>query len=275
VTADALTKDRLADLFERRICALHIPRYCSADVAASLDAWIKEKSRLENWKVNVFRDGTAESADSDVSYGIGVPFGLAVKSRDDFVKYFNEAGPLAREIRAAAKGLAPLDRLRLDLDEAWPKGARVARYKGLRRGLGLARVMTPAGLFDGIAKTEGMVHVDTLPVQKKGTGRYSANVYLNVPPVGGELSVYPVSPGSIELLRNFTLMKHLVNFDPNAQDFIRARLPPPHTIKPEVGDLILIDTSRPHAVRGFTEGYRATIQCWIDYQADVGLALYS
>lgn len=275
VTAPALTKDLLTDLFERRICALHIPKFCSAEVAASLNTWIREKSSLENWKVGVFRDGTAESADSDVSYGIGVPFGLAVKSRDDFVKYFNQAGPLAREIRAASKGLAPLDRLRLDLDEAWPAGARVARYKGLRRGLGLARVMTPSGLFDGIAKTEGMVHVDTLPVQKKGTGRFSANVYLNVPAVGGELSVYPVSPTSIELLRNFNLMKHLVNFDPKAQELIRSKLPPPVTIKPEVGDLILIDTSRPHAVRGFTEGYRATIQCWVDYDAELGLALYS
>jgi len=275
VTAEALTKDLLADLFERRSCALHIPGYCSKEVAANLSSWIMEKSNLENWKVNVFRDGTPERADSDVSYGIGIPFGHAVKSRADFVRYFNEAAPLSREIRAAAQGLAPLDRLRLDLDEAWPAGARVARYKGLRRGLGLARVMTPGGLFEGIAKTEGMVHVDTLPLQTRGAGRFSANVYLNVPEVGGELAVYNVSPKSMEVLRNFSLMKHLMNFDPDAQELIRSRLPPPLMIKPQVGDLILIDTSRPHAVRGFTEGYRATIQCWIDYQAENGLALYS
>lgn len=275
LTTDALTREGLAALFERRISALHVPGFCTPESAESLCAWVMARSGIENWKVSVFRNGVAKVEDSDTSYGIGIPFGLAVRSREDFVRYFQEAGPLAREMRTAAGGLSPIDRLRLDLDEAWPKGARIARFRGLRRALGLARVMTPTGLFEGVAKTEGMVHVDTLPVQKKGAGRFSANVYVHMPPAGGELSIYSVSPTSMDLLRNFSLMKNLINFDASAQEMIRSRLPPPITLRPAVGDLILLDTSRPHAVRGFSEGYRVTIQCWVDYDAKRGLALYS
>lgn len=275
VTTDTLTKDLLSDLFEHRICALHVPGFCSKDVADKLSAWILEKSRMGNWKVNVVRDGAAQDADSDVSYGIGVPFGVAVKSREEFIRYFKDAETVNREIRTAVDGLAPIDRLRLELDEAWPMGARVAKFKGLRRRLGTARVMTPSSLMEGIAKTEGMLHVDNLPLLKKGTGRFSANIYLEVPPDGGELAVYNVNPGAMEIVRNFSLMKHLMNFDPNAQDLIRSKLPPPLTLKPGVGDLILVDTSRPHSVRGFTEGRRITTQCWLDYRADMPLMLYS
>lgn len=275
LTSDALTREGLAALFERRISALHVPGFCASGSAESLCEWVMARSGIENWKVNVFRKGTATIEDSDTAYGIGIPFGLAVRSRESFVRYFQEAAPLGREMRTAAGGLSPIDRLRLDLDEAWPKGARIARFRGLRRALGLARVMTPTGLFDGVAKTEGMVHVDTLPVQKKGAGRFSANIYVHMPPAGGELSIYNVSPTSMDLLRNFSLMKNLINFDASAQDVIRSKLPPPLTLRPAVGDLILLDTSRPHAVRGFTDGYRVTIQCWVDYDAKLGLALYS
>jgi hypothetical protein len=275
VTADGFTKSLLRDLFERRICALHIPNFCPPEVAANLNAWIMEKSKLENWQVHVFRDGEQKAVDSDVSYGIGIPFATAMKSREDFIKYFNDAPALTREMREVSQGFSPLDRLRLDLDEVWQNGAKIGRYRGLRRGLGLARVMTPGGLYDGVAKTEGVVHVDTLPIAQRGSGRFSANIYLNVPEGGGELAVYSVSPRSIELLRNFALIKHLSNFDATAQEFIRSKLPPPLIIKPKVGDLILIDTSRPHAVRGFTEGHRATLQCWMDYREGMHLALYS
>jgi hypothetical protein len=146
---------------------------------------------------------------------------------------------------------------------------------GLQRSVGLARVMRPDRLYGGGAETEGVVHVDTLPISKKGVGRFSANVYLHVPPDGGELAVYNVRPKAIELVRNFSLIKHLMNFDGEAQEFIRSKLPPPLVLRPEVGDLILIDTSRPHAVRGFKEGHRATLQCWMDYLAGSYIALYS
>jgi hypothetical protein len=261
VTVDALSEGVLRELFvDHTACAVRVPRFCSPELARALGEWIVSTSGVNELPV----DSLSGIKKSDMFYGIGTPFIVATQSREDFYRYFLESIPAARRAREAAGGASPIDRLRLELDERWPAGASLATYKGRKMNPAIARVMTPGGMLDdAVAKVEGMCHCDASPILPKQGGFFSANVYLDVPPDGGELCVWNVRARLGDLVANRTLLRHLFEFDTKGQAHIRARLPPPLTIKPEPGDLVLINSGRPHAVRGFAEGRRITMQTFI------------
>jgi len=155
--------------------------------------------------------------------------------------------------------LSPIDKLRLELDENY--GANVAVFEEKKMFVGIGRVMRA----DGSVNSELQPHFDSLPPDFFPLdGQFSANVYLKVPESGGELEVWNVPP---------IPANEIVDSDPN-KDW-RKELPNSIKIKPNVGDLIMINTRRAHAIRRFDEGIRVTIQCFIGYKKDKPLYLWN
>jgi hypothetical protein len=270
-TCRELTPSALQDLFANRACALRVPGFTDTNTCNELARWIADRP-AHTW------GGT------DTAYSAGIPLNALSWSVDEAIAYFKEALPAMRAIRGAAKGLSPLDKLRLELDELWPSGATVSRDNPYRRKMlvGLARVMRPETLLDGITRVEGMIHTDSSMFLDSERGLFSANIYLDVPTSGGELNIFPVAMQQPERLQRLVrVIAYLLqySFDPvhreRVQRQLHARLPPPVTLTPSAGDLIVLNTGRPHAVRGFTEGTRVSLQAFALHEGARPLQLFS
>ena len=98
-----------------------------------------------------------------------------------------------------------------------------------------------------------------------------ANVYLEVPPVGGELHVWPLSWRSRwDFYRHAATLSLLTTPDEEAQRRLRrafsAAAVEPLRLLPQPGDLVLICVQRPHAVQGFPFGNRVSLQSFLTHQ---------
>lgn len=270
-TCSELTPSALEDLFANRTCALRVPGFTDTNSCKELARWLADRP-AQTW------------GNADTAYSAGIPLNALSWSVDEAIAYFKEALPAMRAIRGAAKGLSPLDKLRLELDELWPSGATVSRDNPYRRKMlvGLARVMRPETLLDGITHIEGIIHTDSSMFLDSERGLFSANVYLDVPTSGGELNIFPVAMQQPEHLQKLVrVIAYLLqySFDPvhreRVQRQLHALLPPPVTLTPSAGDLIVLNTGRPHAVRGFTEGTRVTLQAFARHEGARPLQLFS
>jgi hypothetical protein len=143
--------------------------------------------------------------------------------------------------------------------------------------VGLGRLMRPEGMVGDSTRTAGIIHVDASPQISEAHGLFSANVYLRTPARGGELDVWSVAPGRLEATMLSGYLDHA--FDPEhrekTQTILRRRLPPAHTIGVAPGDLVIINAGRPHAVRGFDEGCRVTLQTFIAHVHAEPLKLFA
>lgn len=271
-TESELTTGALEDLFANRTCALRVPGFVDPRTCKELARWLSERP-LKTW------GGT------DTSYGAGIPVNALSWSLEHALGYFHEALPSARALRnACTAGLTPVDKLRLELDELWSTGANVSSDNPYRRKMlvGLARVMRPEGLLDGLSRLEGIVHTDSSLLIDARRGSFSANAYLKVPASGGELNIFPLAMNQPERVKSLvTVIAYLLqhSFDGPHRDRVQrqlhALLPAPVTLRPRAGDLIILNTGRPHAVRGFVRGTRVSLQTFVRHCAGRPLQLFS
>ena len=80
--------------------------------------------------------------------------------------------------------------------------------------------------------------------------------------------IWPCNYGTRwDFYRHADTLSKLLQQDSAAQGELRARLEAaglvPHVLVPEVGELILICAQRPHAVHGFVDGDRVSMQSFI------------
>ena len=263
LTLNNLDLASLEALFTNKICAIRVPNYADSDMCDNLSSWFLKNENIEEYHHEVRVDDKVKY----LKYGVdrvGVAYNTTYNKPADSaenIKYHHEALSGIRALREAMHPhLSPIDKLRLELDEIWTYDASVASFEGKKMFVGIGRVMQPE--TSHLAETQP--HFDSVPEKLSIlSGQFSANVYLKLPPSGGELELWDIPPLPITEIDNADL----------DTDW-RSNLPQSLLIKPEKGDLILINTRRAHAIRKFDQGERATVQCFIGVKADHSLALW-
>ena len=250
--ADALTSNTLESLLQGEVAAISVPGFAPRVVVDALRAFI-DASSLEPYPYYA----TATEGDSFEFMGVervGYTYNESYIDCRKRNEYYARAGTGIHAVRkACGDRLGPIDALRLLLDEVWAPGAGLARFDGKPTFAGVCRVVAAecSQLFGA------QPHFDMIPRSIVALdAQLSANVYLELPDTGGELELWPqVALGEAEV----AALSGAVD--------IRSRLPAPFLVKPEIGDLLLFDTRRPHAVRPFPKGRRCSIQAFVGVEA--------
>lgn len=284
--------DHLTRLFQHDATALHIRNFYNVESAKQLgDDLIQESLRKggKNWKISTSRG--LESSDVG-TLGEHSPYNVAVSRQtggdDEEVapidEYFDgvqrefhsrrRKSPYSSQDNDAHYQLWPLDKLRLELDEAWQFGAGLAREKNDTRrafGGGLPRIMRGPTRWK-----RGYIHVDELGPLDVNRGLFSANIYLKQPcerdqeiPDAGALYIWPLGVRSrLDWYRNAITLSSLSAQDPESQHIIRKALGEPNVIRPSPGDLVLLCAQRPHCAVGFGDGVRVSLQCFLQHERE-------
>jgi hypothetical protein len=247
VTRHAISAEALADVVEGRIAALRLGSYCSPELCARLSdsllahpqgtpyevRWYDRNADLDApfqdrppIPTDVIRIGPSDSTVPD-KYSLGATY------NDSVLRSLAEFRALA------APYLAPMDRLRLELDEHLPGGAGVHTYEnGSKAMVGLARVMR---------RSDAILHADT-----GRRGCLTANVYLRMPPEGGGTKIWRHTGDFLQSRGSYMFAPDEVPADAPVASFC-----------PLAGDLVIWNPSFPHQVLPFAGGPRISQQTWV------------
>jgi hypothetical protein len=239
LTVDELDAQLLTDVREERIAGVRVAAYCTPEVADRLArALVSHRDRTNYQARWARRDGDGVQPASGFAPTDTDRVG-PVDTTPDGEPDQAQIRAAIREIRAAAApGLGPIDRLRLELDEIVPGGAGLLRGDGRARLAGVGRIMERA---------EYLVHADT--------GRrncLTANVYLRVPRDGGGTRIWKYDGAYRQSEQSYL-------FGP---DEIPSTAPL-CLLVPEPGDLVIWNPAVPHAVLPFEDAPRVSLQTWL------------
>eukprot|EP00978_Attheya_sp_CCMP212_P023300 scaffold71067_cov51-Attheya_sp.AAC.1 len=265
-----LKSSHLDRLVRHEATAVHIKQFCDPVIAKKLGSQLAEEAHRcgsRNWKVSTNRG--LESSDV-TTLGAHPPYNVASSSgkKEDVDNYFEGVQTELRNRRQGHNSLWPLDQFRLELDEAWPEGAGLARETGGKKrpfSGGLPRVMLGPTRWK-----KGFIHVDEMGPLHPSRGLFSANIYLQLPDdtdaSSGALHVWPLGVRSRwDWYKNALLLSGLSIQDPEMQVRLRSELLEPQVIHVEPGDLVLLCVQRPHAAVGFKKGTRVSLQCFFQH----------
>jgi len=169
-------------------------------------------------------------------------------------EYFNNSMPLMNLEYERFSFDTPLTAFMLKLMTVWPYGIQFQKLDGASMWAGSARV------FDSI---EALPHFDDLrvdgaeyPESVKVLRQLAVNIVVQTPNSGAEIDIWDLRLNEAEFDR-------LRLGDSYGLD--RNLLPPPTvTIAPQVGDLILFDSTRIHALRP-SDGVQIAHSCFLGF----------
>lgn len=285
IVTDTLNQLDLIELFENRAAAIHVKQYLddsSRELTLSQLNTPELKEMRQNWSIShQNRNQTRSDVDS-----IGMPFNVALSNgQEGKDRYFQSSQAVTRCLRRIQKSFeisknlnsnltSPIDKIRLNLDEVSKDGCIMSTdaLTGRKFSSGIFRIMK-SGFT---SSNRGFIHVDDLNVLNDSKGLFSYNLYLQQPDIGGEINIWPISIRSRwDFYCNASILSLLLVQDKEAQDFLYEILPPPTTVKVKEGDLIIINTQRPHAVKKPLIGKkeRISLQGFIQYEKGKPLLL--
>ncbi|MFJ7143147.1 2OG-Fe(II) oxygenase [Pseudomonas protegens] len=245
-TADKLEARHILDVVEKRSYGVQLKGFCPPDtLQVARDHLYQQELRSAFSQQQEFvRVGKAY---------------IEIQDEQSRAEYHALALPNIRKIRNLFRPLAsPIDELRLLLDEVWPQGAHLLQVGGQKCFVGIARFqgsgvdLTPH--TDKLERNAPEGHSPPLLTQ------LSTNIYLEIPEDGGELEIWGIEPDEEEYNR----LK-----GERAYGIERHLLPPPDfVIKPEPGDLILLNPRLIHAVRPSASSTRVTLGVFIGYYGE-------
>ncbi len=252
-----LDTESLQQLISGEILAIRIPDYAHSHTSTRLSQYICEKASLQEYNHETYEDGVAIQH----FYGVhrwGTPFNSTygkTAGGDADHRYYADAA-LMRDVIAGlcAPQTPPIQLLMERFQQVWPAGATVASFQGRPMFSGIIRAMFP----ETAHLSETVPHVDCLPLYiAELEQQFSANIYIEVPPSGGELIIWDTEAFTYEEITRF-----------DGAELPADRLLKPLRIKPRKNELVIINTRRPHAICGFDSGRRISIQSFIGYTRD-------
>lgn len=245
---DRLREDDLLALMAGEIVAIRIkdyfPAHRCAEIADRLVA-----SRLYGRYINANAIGR-----------VGQAFFESQADEKSRARYERDATEWIKELRERCDPyLTPVDKFRLELDEAWTAGARVATMGQRKMFAGLARHFAEG--------SEAEPHQDVFAWDAPGKpeamalkGQLAWNTYLTIPEKGGELVLWDVALSREQYDRQRV---------PKSYGVGRETLPEPVAVlKPEQGEMILFNAGRVHAVAKIEVGSRVTWSAFVGYAAE-------
>jgi hypothetical protein len=244
VSTPQITKELLLKTLRREICGFRINDYCSFELAGTLAQAILTDFKRTNYAVrwcgrNVRPASVEEFLDlpfmeSDVERGGPTSSTESVKGIDD-----NPLSVIRQMRQLMSPHLTPIDRLRLELDEAAPLGARLYIMPDGRKAMvGLPRIME---------SSRELLHADT---GRKGC--LTANIYLKLPLKGGATRIWNYQGGYEESIGSYLFSEGEIPKDTESV-----------LLEPEVGELVIWNPLSPHAVLPFEKGPRVSLQSWL------------
>lgn len=241
-TVADLNHQHILNVIQGKAFGLHIKGFASAEIVQ------RAKDSLYPFQVKTMLDNNTEYV------RIGKAF-IEIKNDQDRQEYHQLAKNNIQLIRNAFKPYAsPIDEFRLLLDEVWSAGATLLQIDGQKCFVGVCRFQRTG--VDLIPHTDNLTR--NAPPQKQPLlKQLSANIYLEIPEEGGELEMWNIEPSEEEY-------RQLQGEKGYGLD--RNILPPPAaSIKPEPGDLILLNPRFIHAVRPSSLSNRVTLSSFVGY----------
>ncbi|HEY9827905.1 MAG TPA: 2OG-Fe(II) oxygenase [Stenomitos sp.] len=256
-TARALYKEDVLNLINGKYLCLRIPNY--------YPNWLCES--ITNRLLDLPLFSRYSRAKSVGVKRTGLTFFETKGDSELLQKYYDEVKDVSTAIRNSCfPYLAPIDKLRLELEEMWPMGARLENIHGKTMMAGIVRMFEENFELpphqDILARdVDGFISQTILHTQ------LSANIYLQSARYGGELQVWQAKPCQSEFI---TLTTDGLHLDPEKLEGTKVQ------IKPMQGDLILFDSGRVHSVQPSVEGTRVSMSCFIGYRgSDTPLTYWS
>lgn len=244
VSTNEITADLLLKTLRREICGFRISNYCSQQQAGVLAETILKDFKRTNYGVRwCCKDSKPASVEeflelpfleSDVQRGGPTSSTESVNGIDD-----DPLAVIRRMREIMSPHLTPVDRLRLELDEVAPLGARLyIMPDGSKAMAGLPRIME---------SSRELLHADT---GRKGC--LTANIYLKLPNTGGATRIWN-HRGPYE----DSIGSYLFSEDEILEETASVLL------EPQVGELVIWNPLSPHMVLPFDGGPRVSLQTWL------------
>ena len=266
-TFESLTGNALDVLCSGGICAIHVAEWVPHETARRLSEWVGSHADISPYMAHL-PNGQIGLTDQE---RLGTPLNslysiLLGDERDPagrraVAEYNRSAGSFGSRVRKICHPYcAPFDRLRVELDEQWPAGAVRASIQDVQTYVGIFRLMRSLNAVP----SEPEPHIDWIPPGVRDYSKqFSAICYLQMPTNGGELELWTCEPDRLQKLVAC-----------NGGLFRRA-LPPPTVVTPKVGDLWIINTRMPHAIRPVLEGTRIVQQGFLGFNSGAAIELWS
>lgn len=247
--ANTICHNDLKDLFNENIMALRIPAFCFSSLVDKALEKLKERSVIEY-----------SNADGVGKIDLGMAY-FEVSSAADKERYYQQAGPARKELdRCFFPYSSPTTKALRIFSEQWPAKVSLLNLNQGPMFLGLVRALTKEVLpHEDKLERDDPEAIKRFPFRKCWK-QFAFNCYLQMPKQGGELRLWDLS-----------LSDDAYNKLKGSSYGIAPHLLPPANaeIKPEVGELVIFNSRKVHAVAASQCGtLRVSISGFILYTGE-------